>query len=73
MRPFQTPHKIFLANQPNSDAWAGARQFAEMPDLSKYLTTKQDYTENGGEYFREHRASNLFFSTPAPIVVETIE
>lgn len=73
MRPFQTPHQIFLAKQPNSGAWSGAHQFAQDPDISKYLTTKQDYTENGGEYFREHAASNLFFQTPAPIVVDTLE
>lgn len=73
MRPFQTPHKIYTAKNPNCDAWYGARQFANANDLPQFMITKQDYAENGGEYFKEHKASNLFCATPDPTVLEVIE
>lgn len=73
MRPFQTPHKIYTAKDPNCDAWYGAREFANASDLPQFMITKQDYDENGGEYFKEHKASNLFCATPDPTVMEVIE
>lgn len=72
MRPFETPHKILMSKSPAIDAWYGARDLANSAQLSTVLTTKQDYDENGGEYFREHFASNQYFATPAP-TVELIE
>lgn len=69
MRPFQTPHKILLSRKPNIDAWYGARDFAASSIVNNYIVTKNDYDENGGEYLKEHTASNKYFATPAPIVV----
>lgn len=71
IRPFQTLNKIHVASDVSVDAWRGARDFANSSDISKYLITKEDYIEMGGEYLKEHYASNRYFSTPAPIGVET--
>lgn len=68
IRPFQTPYKVVVAQQTTLDAWNGAKDMANGADIQQYLTTKNDYLEFGGEYFREHFASNRYFPTPAVIV-----
>ncbi|XP_037915292.1 actin-related protein 5 isoform X2 [Hermetia illucens] len=73
MRPFQTPHKVYMADSPSLDAWFGARDFANSSNLPDYLVTKSEYLEKGGEYLKEHAASNYHFPTPSPIVTETVE
>lgn len=69
IRPFQSPYNVILAKQSSVDAWSGAKDMANESDFQQYLTTKNDYLEYGGEYFREHFASNRYFPTPAAIVV----
>lgn len=69
MRPFQTPHKIIKSQSVNLDAWYGARNFATSNNLPTFLTTKQDYDEKGGEYFRDHFSSNQYYATPAPTII----
>lgn len=73
MRPFQTPHKINLAKDAVLDSWYGARNFANSSDNIKYFITNKDYEEMGGEYLKEHYASNKYFRTPAPIVQDINE
>lgn len=68
IRPFQTSYKVIVAGQSGLDAWNGARDMANVTDFQQYLTTKNDYLEFGGEYFREHFASNRYFPTPAATV-----
>ncbi|GAB0087989.1 Actin-related protein 5 [Sergentomyia squamirostris] len=70
MRPFQTPHKITLANNPTLDAWLGACGFTKDTEIfTKASVSKKEYDEFGGEYFKEHSAGNKYFPTPpAPIV-----
>ena len=70
IRPFQTPHKIIFAKNPTIDSWKGARKFALSSEFNEQLVTRQEYDEKGGEYFKDHTASNLYFPTPAPIVTE---
>lgn len=64
MRPFKSSFNISLAKNPSLDAWLGARNFAASPDIEKYLLSRQEYEEKGGEYFKEHPCSNLFFPSP---------
>lgn len=52
------------------DGWHGAREFANLPNINDYLTTRNDYMEYGGEYFKEHNASNRFVKTPAVITID---
>lgn len=47
------------------DAWFGMQQWARMvSDLTNVSTTRQDYEEKGGEYFKEHQLSNHYIPTP---------
>lgn len=69
MRPFQSTFNVSISKNPSFDAWYGARDFANRPDLHQYLITKSDYNELGGEYLKEHNCSNLYFKTPAPIPI----
>lgn len=71
IRPFQTPYKVVVAGQTTLDAWNGAKDMANGSDFQQYLTTKHDYLECGGEFFREHFASNRYFPTPAVTVASS--
>lgn len=72
IRPFQTPYKVNVAKNSSLDAWNGARDMATTSDFPQYLTTRNDYLEFGGEYFREHFASNRYFPTPAVTVAAAL-
>lgn len=73
IRPFQSGYCVVAAENTHLNGWHGARDLARSNDFDKYLTTKNDYLEYGGEYIREHYASNRYFPTPAPIVIQTSE
>lgn len=67
IRPFQSKYNVVIAPNVNLNAWHGARDFANSPNFTDYLTTKSDYAECGGEYLKEHYASNKYFPTPVAI------
>ncbi|XP_016992611.2 actin-related protein 5 [Drosophila takahashii] len=64
MRPFQSKFAIYESDEPTLAAWLGACVHAGEPSFAQTLTTRQDHQERGSEFFREHRASNLFYPTP---------
>lgn len=64
IRPFQTMYNVVIAKNVNLDAWHGAKLIANSNNFADCLTTRNDYLEYGGEYFKEHYASNKFFATP---------
>ncbi|KAH8343660.1 hypothetical protein KR059_003331 [Drosophila kikkawai] len=64
MRPFQSQFAIYESDEHTLSAWLGACVQAEDPGFGQTLTTRQDYQEKGSEFFREHKASNLFYPTP---------
>ncbi|XP_001359960.3 actin-related protein 5 [Drosophila pseudoobscura] len=64
MRPFQSKFSIYESDDHTLSAWLGACVQASQPNFGQTLTTRKDYQEHGSEYFREHRASNLFYPTP---------
>lgn len=68
MRPFESTFSLGRAAEPSRDAWLGARQVAA--EHSDIYISREDYAEKGGDYLHEHRWSNAFFATPAPIVVD---
>ncbi|XP_028041509.1 actin-related protein 5 isoform X1 [Bombyx mandarina] len=72
MRPFKSTHKVVMAKNPSLDAWYGARDFASSNAFENFCITKEDYLEMGGEYLKEHYASNPYFKSPAPIVDTTL-
>ncbi|KAG7312213.1 hypothetical protein JYU34_001682 [Plutella xylostella] len=67
MRPFQSTHRVVTAADPSLDAWYGARDFAGSNEFEHWCISKEDYYEMGGEYLREHHASNKYYKSPAPI------
>ncbi|XP_047992395.1 actin-related protein 5 [Leguminivora glycinivorella] len=72
MRPFQSTHKVVTAKNASLDAWYGARDFAGSNEFENWCVSKEDYYELGGEYLKEHYASNKYFKSPAPIVDNTL-
>ncbi|XP_064546377.1 actin-related protein 5 [Drosophila montana] len=64
LRPFQSSFAIYETNDPTLSAWLGACLQANSKNFSGSLTTRKLYQEYGGEYFREHSASNLYYPTP---------
>ena len=57
--------RFFKPADPVLDAWHGARQWvANTPDLTAVFMTRADYEECGGEYLKEHLASNFYVPTP---------
>lgn len=65
MRPFQSTHHVVMARTSELDAWNGARDFAHLTNIDNFLTTKAEYDEHGGEYFKEHNGSNQYIKTPS--------
>lgn len=67
MRPFQSSFQVQLASNPVLDAWYGARDWAldHLDDVEAWVTRK-DYEEKGGEYFKEHCASNIYVPIRLP-------
>lgn len=67
MRPFQSSFQVQLASNPVLDAWYGARDWAldHLDDDAVWITRKE-YEEKGGEYFKEHSASNIYVPIHLP-------
>ncbi|KAF6087267.1 actin related protein 5 [Phyllostomus discolor] len=67
MRPFQSSFQVRLASNPVLDAWYGARDWAldHLDDDSVWVTRKE-YEEKGGEYLKEHSASNIYVPIHLP-------
>ncbi|XP_068688119.1 actin-related protein 5-like [Montipora foliosa] len=66
IRPFQSTFKVITAANPALDAWFGARKWARAlsTNLKSVSVTREEYDEKGGEYLKEHFASNLYVPTP---------
>ena len=70
-RPFQSSFNVNIAKNPSTDAWNGAKKFANTfsPKTSAAYITRQNYEEMGSEYLSEHVCSNLFTPTPDALPV----
>ncbi|KAM9120908.1 actin-related protein 5 isoform 1-T1 [Pangshura tecta] len=67
MRPFQSSFQVHLASNPILDAWYGARDWAlEYVNHEEGWITRKDYEEKGGEYLKEHCASNVYVPIRLP-------
>lgn len=67
MRPFQSSFQVQLASNPVLDAWYGARDWAlDHLDDDAVWVTRKDYEEKGGEYLKEHCASNVYVPIRLP-------
>lgn len=70
IRPFQTAYNIVVANNVNLNAWHGAKDLANSNQFKEFSITRNEYTEYGGEYLKEHYASNRYFATPTQLLNE---
>lgn len=64
IRPFQSTHRVNIAQDSSWDAWQGASNFAQSQNLNEVSITRDYYQEVGGDYLKEHYASNVFYPTP---------
>lgn len=59
--------QVHLASSPVLDAWYGARDWAvEYMAREEGWITRKDYEEKGGEYLKEHCASNVYVPIRLP-------
>lgn len=59
--------QVHLASSPVLDAWYGARDWAvEYMTREEGWITRKDYEEKGGEYLKEHCASNVYVPIRLP-------
>lgn len=72
IRPFQSTHKVTIADSPAMDAWLGAKQFTLDNNLKNVSITREMYEEYGGDYLKPHAVSNRFFETPSPMVINDV-
>ncbi len=72
MRPFQSKFSISIAKKHSLNPWLGARNFCLRSDFKNYMISAADYQEKGGDYFKEHFASNLYVPSPAPLPLNEI-
>nr|CAD7447807.1 unnamed protein product [Timema bartmani] len=68
MRPFESQFHLTMAADPVLDAWHGAQELIASGSLSRCFVTRAEYEEKGGEFFKEHSASNHYFPSPVPLV-----
>ncbi|XP_069608437.1 actin-related protein 5 [Ranitomeya imitator] len=67
MRPFGSTFHVSLAAHPVLDAWQGASEWA-LQNLEKEegWISRKEYEEMGGEYLKEHVASNRYTAIRLP-------
>lgn len=70
IRPFRSSYAVYVTENSELVGWHGARNWART-ELDKYLITKKDYAEFGGEYLKSHRSSNVYHRTPKATNVST--
>ena len=44
------------------DGWRGASVWGQEEDNQKWFVTRKEYQERGGEFFKEHSASNPYIT-----------
>lgn len=69
IRPFGTNYRVSIAKNSHLDAWYGARDFGLSGNLPEYLVSRREYEEKGGEYLKEHTASNTYTRSPDPLPI----
>ncbi|XP_034949594.1 actin-related protein 5 [Chelonus insularis] len=67
IRPFKSNFRISIAKNASLDSWYGARDFGLSGNLPEYLVSRKEYEEKGGEYLKEHSASNIYTKSPDPL------
>ncbi|XP_014262122.1 actin-related protein 5 [Cimex lectularius] len=71
VRPFKSEINVRILPTPSFGAWKGCKMLAGSADFTNNFITREEYYEKGGDYLREHCASNVF--TPSPLSLAHIE
>ncbi|KAK2181993.1 hypothetical protein NP493_372g02023 [Ridgeia piscesae] len=71
IRPFQSTFAVQVATDPVLGAWLGARQMTRSDQFAACCIRRADYEEMGGEYIKEHFASNRYARTPVLVAPTT--
>ncbi|KAI0238365.1 Actin-related protein 5 [Lamellibrachia satsuma] len=71
IRPFQSTFAVHVARDPVLGAWHGAKQMAQSAAFGACCINRTDYDEMGGEYIKEHFASNRYARTPILVAEAT--
>jgi len=58
MRPAGSKFSLRSVQDPVLDAWKGAAQWARTEEAEQFWVTRAEYEECGGDYLKEHTASN---------------
>ncbi|KAM4692331.1 actin-related protein 5 [Rhinophrynus dorsalis] len=67
MRPFGSSFQVSLASHPVLDSWHGAANWAlQNLESEEGWISRKEYEEMGGEYLKEHAASNCFSGIHLP-------
>ncbi|GAB6019434.1 Actin- protein 5 [Chamberlinius hualienensis] len=73
IRPFQTPFKVNISDDPVLGPWKGATAWAnEREEMKSCVLTREEFFENGCERLKEHSCSNFYCPTPAPLPAKII-
>ncbi|XP_053571401.1 actin-related protein 5 [Bombina bombina] len=75
MRPFQSSFQVSMASNPILDAWHGASSWAlQNLEMEEGWISRREYEEMGGEYLKEHAASNcnIALQLPKPTTRNTL-
>ncbi|XP_075033689.1 actin-related protein 5 [Mixophyes fleayi] len=67
MRPFASTFHVYRASHPVLDSWNGASDWAlQNLEADEGWISRKDYEEMGGEYLKEHVASNRYTAIRLP-------
>jgi len=64
IRPADSPFRLVSAKEPLVDAWHGARQWCQQDGFEQGFVSRSEYNERGGDYLKEHAASNVWLGRP---------
>lgn len=71
IRPFQSTFYVNVVENPEFCSWQGAKNWALSNDFENCLVSREEYLENGGEYFKMYKGSNFYCPSPKMQIITT--
>ena len=62
MRPYGSHFSVVSADNKLLDGWRGASGWSQREENRAWFVTREEYRERGGEYLKEHPASNPYLT-----------
>ncbi len=63
LRPFKSTFKVWQATDPVLDGWRGGALWASEDSNLSCFITKEEFSEKGPQYLKEHHTSNILLHT----------